>query len=519
MNKLYKYLGIKKARITKSTGKTPAPKAMSIPSPNDPNSKAESKSPKAKKKQKGSKLGNFGIGLLTSVKRIQVNYSQNNGTYLPGYLNTPGFIGTLKPTIGYTFGSQSDVRNLAARNGWLTQFPEFNQQYTVNQTRQLDIAASLEPFKDFKIDIIGNRTYAKNFSENYIVKDLENDGSLEYQSLTPNIFGNYSISTFTLPTAFGTSDENGSQAFQDFRANRLVIANRLATQRGIDISDPNNLDAEGYPKGFGKNSQAVLLPAFTSAYSGQNANKTSLEAFKNMPLPNWDIKYSGLMKLKWFNKRFKRFSLTHGYRSTYTISQFRNNLTYDGIDYGVDYESQPREDIDQSGNFKNETLFGNVTIAELFTPLIRIDFEMKNSVKILMELKKDRLLSLSFDNNLLTEINGNEYIVGLGYRIKDVTIKSKLAGPKKKIVSDLNLKADISVRNNKTIVRYLDFDNNQITNGQTIWGGRFNADYAFSKNLTGIFYFDYTFSEYAISTAFPQTTIRSGLTIRYNFGN
>ena len=48
---------------------------------------------------------------------------------------------------------------------------------------------------------------------------------------------------------------------------------------------------------------------------------------------------------------------------------------------------------------------------------------------------------------------------------------------------------------------------------------KFNADYAFSKNLTGIFYFDYAFSDYAISTSFPQTTIRSGLTLRYNFGN
>jgi cell surface protein SprA len=144
---------------------------------------------------------------------------------------------------------------------------------------------------------------------------------------------------------------------------------------------------------------------------------------------------------------------------------------------------------------------------------------MKNSVKILAEMKKDRILSLSFDNNLLTEIQGNEYILGLGYRIKDVRIRSKLAGPKQIIKSDLNMKADISVRNNKTIIRYLDIENNQITQGQTIWGLKFAADYAFSKNLTAIFYFDYTFSEYEISTAFPQTTIRSGFTLRYNFGN
>jgi cell surface protein SprA len=144
---------------------------------------------------------------------------------------------------------------------------------------------------------------------------------------------------------------------------------------------------------------------------------------------------------------------------------------------------------------------------------------MKNSIKILAELKKDRVLSLSFDNNLLTEIIGSEYIIGLGYRIKDVRFKSKLAGPNQTIKSDLNMKADISLRDNKTIIRYLDLDNNQITSGQTIWGLKFSSDYAFSKNLTGIFYFDYTFSDYAISTAFPQTTIRSGITLRYNFGN
>ena len=150
---------------------------------------------------------------------------------------------------------------------------------------------------------------------------------------------------------------------------------------------------------------------------------------------------------------------------------------------------------------------------------MKLDFEMQNSVKIMAEVKKDRILSLSFDNNLLTEIKGHEYILGLGYRIKNVRIRSKMAGPTQIITADLNMMADISVRDNKTIIRYLDLEDNQVTSGQTIWGVKYKADYAFSKNLTGIFYFDYTFSDYAISTAFPQTTIRSGITLRYNFGN
>ena len=156
-----------------------------------------------------------------------------------------------------------------------------------------------------------------------------------------------------------------------------------------------------------------------------------------------------------------------------------------------------------------------------YTEEVNLQRMSENQVRpeILAEIKKDRVSSLSFDNNLMTEIQGNEYTLGLGYRFKDVKIRSKLAGPRQIIKSDLNMKADISLRNNKTIIRYLDVENNQITAGQTIWSLRYSADYAFSKNLTGIFYFDYNFSEYAISTAFPQTTLRSGITLRYNFGN
>ena len=527
MRKFYKYLGIKKKRVINNNNKISRTGRGNTPKgglkKEDTNNLKDTKdgivakdgknanAPQTKKKGSlGTDITNFGIGILTSVKRVQINYSENNGTFLPGFLDTPGFISASKPTFGYTLGSQSDIRDLAARNGWLTVFPDFNQQYTKNHTEQLDISANLEPFNDLKIDLIGSRTYAENYTENYRVENNE------YRSLTPNVFGNFNISTFTLPTAFGKSDEISSEAFDAFRENRLIIARRLAAEKGANVND---VDAEGYPLGFGKTSQAVLLPAFLSAYTGQNASKTKLGAFRNIPIPNWDIKYTGLMNFKWFKKRFKRFSLSHGYRSSYTINQFRTNLDFNGIDYSEPYASQPSDDIDQAGNFKNAELYSNINLTELFSPLIRIDMEMKNSVKILAEVRKDRLLSLSFDNNLMTEIQGNEFTLGLGYRFKDVRIKSKLAGPKKAIVSDLVMEANLSIRDNKTIIRYLDLENNQITNGQTIYGLKYNANYSFSKNLTGIFYFDYTFSEYAISTAFPQTTIRSGLTLRYNFGN
>jgi cell surface protein SprA len=135
-------------------------------------------------------------------------------------------------------------------------------------------------------------------------------------------------------------------------------------------------------------------------------------------------------------------------------------------------------------------------------------------------MKKDRALSMSFDNNLLTEVTGIEYVAGVGYRFKDVTITSRLAdNPQGIIRSDINIKVDLSYRNNKTIVRYLDYENNQLAGGQNIWSAKLTADYSFSKNLTAIFYYDHSFSKAVISTSFPMTNIRTGFTLRYNFGN
>ena len=503
MEALYKELGVKKRTASRRNV-----------SRRSTNNNATPQTP-PKKKNIGKQIGNTLIDLVTMVKRVNINYVENNGTFLPGYINTPGFIGTLKPTLGFTFGSQQDIRNTVARNGWLTLFPEFNQQYTEVTGKRLDYTANLEPMRDLKIDLIGSRNYQENFAENFRVEDFldangefGSDGVLDYRSLAPNSFGNFSVTTSLIGTAFGKSDAEQSAAFNDFRANRLTVANRLAQDFYGDNSFAR--DAEGFPIGFGKNNQSVLLPAFMAAYHGTNAESVNLGAFRDVPIPNWQLKYTGLMKLPWFRKNFKRFSLQHGYRSTYSINQFRTNLDFD--------IANPTE-LDQGGNFKNETVYSSVNLEESFSPLVRIEATMKNSLQVTAEIRTSRLLLLSFDNNLMTEEQSKEYTLGLGYRIKDVKFGSKLGGTNGVIKSDLNMTLDVNVRDNLTIIRYLDLENNQITAGQTVWGLKFNAQYDFSRNLTGIFFFDYTFSDFAISTSFPQTSIRSGFTMRYNFGN
>ena len=148
-----------------------------------------------------------------------------------------------------------------------------------------------------------------------------------------------------------------------------------------------------------------------------------------------------------------------------------------------------------------------------------MDVEFTNSLKILAELRKERAISLSLDNNLITESNGDDYVVGIGYRIPDVRFRTNFGGRKVVLKGDLNIKADISYRENITLLRNLEYDNNQVTAGQRLMNIKVTADYMLTKNLTALFFYDHNFSEFAISTAFPQISIRSGFTIRYNFGN
>ncbi|TRX26614.1 cell surface protein SprA [Flavobacterium franklandianum] len=498
MDLFYKYIGLTKKAQLKAKPKTAAPK------PGEKLIDTNVLTPKTNNFMNGL------IGVLTSIKTIQANYTKNSGTVLPGYTPGIGFFGTSKPTLGFIFGSQDDVRYEAAKQGWLTSYQDFNQNYTQVTNEIFKSTVNIDLLPDLKIDLSLDRSFSENFSEQYDVSDINNDGVLDYNPRSPYNYGMFSISTILIKTSFSTSDENSSAAFDDFRSNRLLVANRLATEKGVDLTNPANIDTDGYPKGFGKNNQAVLLPAFLAAYSGQSASSVSTGIFRSFPVPNWSIKYNGLMRFDFFKKNFKRFSLQQNYRASYTINAFRSNFEYDKNPNGVDL----------SGNFYNKTIMSNVNLVEQFNPLLRMDFELKNSLKILTEIKKDRALSMSFDNNLLTEVKGIEYVVGMGYRIKDVVFSSSLAdNPTGIIKSDVIIKADLSYRNNKTIVRYLDYDNNQLAGGQDIWSLKLTADYSFSKNLTAIFYYDHAFSQAVVSTSFPLTNVRSGFTMRYNFGN
>ena len=438
------------------------------------------------------------INVLTSFQNLKLNYRQNNGLMLPGYLDDVGMLGTVQPSVPFALGWDDDnIRYELAKRGKLTQYPDFNQPYLDTYKEEISYQGSIKPFKALSITFKGQKSYMENLSEQF---DAVGN---TYHTQIPTTLGNYSISTVLINTAFENVSETNSPAFERMLNNRLPIAQRLARARGVAVP------ATGFPDGYGELQNEVVMYSFLSGYAGEDPTKTKLTAFKNIPIPNWRVKLSGLTRYKWIKSIFKNLSLEHSYKSDYTINQYSNNLQT--------FENPNARDA--ADNYYSPYVMDNVTLTEAFNPLIKVNMELNNSLKLDFSVKKDRTVSLNLNNYTLSEVAGKEYVAGLGYRIKDVKFPITLAGRRIEFNSDLILKINGSIRNNITILRSLSDNNNQVTAGQTMYSLKFTADYALTKYLSAILFYNHSYSKFAISTSYPFTNIRGGLTIKYTFGN
>ena len=491
--------------------------------PNSLNKSTTNKQVSARKRKKeplGRKVIRGFYDVITSVKTGKISYSENNGQLLPGYAPEVGFLGRNNfgggqaPSLGFVFGSQVDIRNTALVNGWLVA-PRldgedyYDKTYTRTHFDKLDYNFSLKPAKDLNIEITGNKINTRSLAQQLDIRfdstDPEGNGFID-ESIPAFITGNFSTSYSMFSTAF----KNGDQLFDQLRANRIAISRRLGEQAGIDVDDPANINPlDGTVVGFGTNSQDVLLPSFLAAYSGKNANNVKLGIFRDIPIPAWNLRYTGFMKYKWFKENFSSFSVTHGYKSSYTVSSFTNNLQYDDDNPTI---------TNAAGDFESRTLVSSATLVDEFSPLIRVDMKMKNSFSMRGELKRDRTLTMNFNNSTLTDIKGTEYIFGFGYVFKDVKMKTSFTGKKQTLKGDINLRADVSLRDNLTLIRSVNSENDQISGGQKLFSIKFTADYRLNSNLTASFYYNHQTSRYAISTTFPRQSINAGFNFIYNLG-
>ena len=443
------------------------------------------------------------------VKNLSISYRQNQGVVLPGFNKKPHFFGqdwdAMAPGIPFALGSQNiDIRELSSQGGWLTSNTNLNQFFKLTNSETLNLRGTLEPIKGFRIELTANRTTTNNSQEIY-----RYDSDLgDYESFNSIENGSHSISFISWNTSFIKDDDNYSNAtFQQFRQNREVIANRLADSNPYDNSI---VDSTGYPLGYQSTSQEVLIPAFLAAYSGKNASSVGLNNFPNIPLPNWRINFDGLRNLKWIKKRMNNIIISHSYQSTYSVGNYVTSL-----DYEEGFDQWPNAINEATLNYYDKYEINQVTLRESLNPLFKIDMTFKNSMTARLEIKKERTLSLGLSNNQLTDRSSDEWIIGTGYRIKELSFNVRAAGKQRKISSDLDLKLDFSLRSNKVIIRKIEENLEEITGGNSVITLKFTADYVVSSRFNLRLFFDKVMTNPYVSNTFPSAITNGGFSVRF----
>ncbi|MDO9511390.1 MAG: cell surface protein SprA [Bacteroidales bacterium] len=452
--------------------------------------------------------GKAAIKLVLSLQDGSISYTETNGTLLPGFTKTPGLIGndfsSNAPGLGFVFGSQNDIRYNAAADGWLTQDTLFNSAYATKYSATFTARIQLEPVEDLRIELTANRTHSTDHQEYFKVRDNN------FTSFSPVDHGSFNISFITFATAFsGTATENSSSTFDNMKDNRMQIALRLAEQNPTWKADPQFNDTTGFPVGYGPTSQDVLHYSFIAAYSGKTPGSVALNAFPRIPLPNWRITYKGIGQIPKVKEYFREVTLNHSYRSSYSVGNYATNVLFSGID------GQPGT-YDAIRNFIPEFQISQISISEQFVPLFGIDMTWKNNVLSRFEIRKSRALALSFVNNQLTEVSSDEIVIGIGYRFKDVELIFKGGGGAgQKFKSDLNLKADFAIKTNKTLLRRIEEDVNQISAGQKQISVNTSADYQMNQRVSVRLFVDWAFNNPFVSNQYSNSNTNGGISIRF----
>lgn len=481
-------------------------------SPTDPNAPQDStkavKPPKEKKPGEIPDAVRFVAKMLMGIKTVGFTYSENTGTSLPGYINYSDILGQdldkNTPGFGFTFGSQKDIRQRAIKENWLTTDSTLNNPFARTYSSNFSGRSSIELFSGMKIELTANRQFSRSNSEYF----RYNGSQFTSEGITET--GNFSISVIAWGTAFVKDDKTtySSKTFDNFNLNRKVLSERLAAENpnSSGFAAPDTFGVV-YNDGYSGTQQEVLALSFLSAYTDKSAGAIDLNVFPSIPLPNWRITYDGLSKIAWFRKVFNSVNLTHSYRATYSVNSFQRNLSY------VDAPSPVVRDI--SGNFIPRRELAQVSMSEQFGPLIGIDVTWKNNMQTRAEFRRDRNVSLTYAGVQITEVKGNEIVLGFGYRMPKFRLPFGLAS-KKAASNSLNLTADFSARKNITIIRRLLEGVNQPTAGLNVYSIKGAADYAVNERLNLRLFYEQTINTPVISTSFPTSNILTGIEVRFS---
>ena len=444
---------------------------------------------------------------LMMVRSIGINYRNQYSMSLPGFMPEVGDAfgqrtgSVMAPGLDFAFGLTGDsFLNKAAENGWLLMADSIATPASTNQTTDLQLRATLEPVRDLKIDLNASRMESRSRSIQYMYS-----GSPSTQS------GSFNMTTISISSALESMGDanNGypSKAFDRFCESLPRFQEMAAAHYGTTVDQYSGV---------------VMIPAFLDAYTGSGGGLDLLPAITKI-LPNWTIRYSGLSKLHWFSEHFKSVNLNHSYKSVFSMGSYTSSS-------------------------ETASLLGwnvpTVSINESFSPLFGVDVTLQNNLTMKAEYRRTRVLNLSMTSIQINESRSNDIVLGFGYKISDFRLfgngtnrKIKKAQGGKKtdanqtnptsqsnknkkgsgVNHDLNMRLDISLRDQAAITRDIASRTSAASSGNSALKISFMADYTLSRLMTLSAYYErQTNKPLLSSSSYPTTTHDFGLSMKFS---
>ena len=485
--------------------------------------------------------------VLMMVRNVSLSYRNQYSMALPGFKPMIGNIfgqrsgmGAMSPGLDFAFGFIGDSYiDKARENGWLLMNDSLATPATTNRTEDLQLRATLEPVRNFKIDLNASRAMTTARSVQYMYA-----GNPTTQS------GTFTMTTLSLKSAFEGSGNasNGyhSPSFERFCKSLDGFREKVeARYAGAIYPQGTALAGQKFDAANGavnKYSADVMVPAFLSAYTSMGDGGMSIFPSLSKLLPNWTIKYSGLSKLPWFRDVFKSVNVNHAYKSVYAVGSYSSYSTFMEYMNGLGFINDATTGAPIPNSMYNVS---TVSINESFSPLLGIDVTLNNNMTVKAEYRTTRVLSLSMTSVQINESSSHDWVIGAGYTINNFNlfggggtnkhrqVKGKKKGANDKenktasmtnrsrstggVNNDLKLRLDLSLRKQASISRDIASMTSSANSGNTAFKLSFSADYTLSRLLTMSFYYDrQTNTPLLSSSSYPTTTQDFGLSIKFS---
>lgn len=473
---------------------------------------------------------------LMLVRNVSFSYRNQYSMSLPGFLPNIGDMfgqrsgGVMSPGLDFAFGFVDDSYiDKSVERGWLLMNDSVATPANTSLTEDLQVRMTLEPIKNLKIDLNASRTETKAKSIQYM-----------YAGMPATQSGTLTMTTISIGSAFeGMGDAtNGyrSATFDKFCNSLETFRNRVEAQYANAVyPDGSSLAGQKFDPANGsvsKYSADVMIPAFLSAYTSMGGNSLSIFPALSRMLPNWTVRYSGLVQLPWFRDVFKSFNVNHSYKSIYAVGSYSSYSSYMEYMNGLGFVSDAT-----TGNPVPSSMYNvsTVSINEAFSPLLGIDMTFWNNLTCKVEYRTTRVLSLSMTSIQINEATSKDWVVGMGYKINNFKlfggrnrrkVKTGRNSEEKPDAStsrnkgfntDLNLRLDFSFRKQASICRDIASMTSSASSGNTAFKLSFSADYTLSRLLTMSFYYDrQTNTPLLSSSSYPTTTQDFGLSLKFS---